>query len=257
MTMMRSMARLAGVAGLCLLGFSARAEVPPNGPAYMDAAFSAVISLTQGRAKPTVPRLADPVEGKVLDDIWNVQPILGAAPYNGNDIPALLGILQKQAQIVGLYTLFTPTAGAKPDPARNISEYQDELTRTHEFQLKVVVAALQAMNSFGAHLTAEEKTAERFQGLRQMRNGLKEVVTAAANALKNPGLRPDNQLRLARAFSENAAGLAAGFAPPIRTEMVSTVQAAGASLKGEAQKAVADFVKTVGAEPCNGLCRLD
>ena len=258
MTFMRSITCLAGIGGLCLLGLAARAEVPANGPAYMDASLASVVSLAQaGRGKLKLPRLADPVEGKILDDVWNVQAILGSAPYIGSDIPALLGILQKQAQLVTLYTQFSPDGRSKPNPAANAVEYQDELTRTHEFMLKVVAAALQAMNSFGASLAPEEKTEQRFQGLRQMRVGLQEIVTNAALALRAPGLRPDNQLRLARSFSENAAALAAGFAPPDRGALANAMQATSPALKPDAQKAVADFVKTVSAAACTGLCRLD
>lgn len=258
MILMRSITRLAGIGGLCLLSLAARAEVPANGLGYMEASAASVLSLAQaGRGKPRLPRLADPVEGKVLDDIWNVQAILGSPPYIGSDIPALLGILQKQAQLVALYTQFSPDASAKANPEANAVQYQDELVRMHEFMLKVVAAGLQAMNSFGAALAPEEKTEQRFQGLRQMRVGLQEIVTNAVLALRNPGLRPDNQLRLARAFSENAVALAAGLAPPDRTALVNAMQAAGPALKPDAQKAVGDFVKTVSAAPCNGLCRLD
>lgn len=258
MTLIRTMTRLAGIGGLCLLSLAARAELPANGAGYMDASFAAVVSLTQGTGgKARLPRLADPVEGKVLDDVWNVKAILGSGPYIGSDIPALIGILQKQAQLVTLYTQFSPGGSAKPNPAANEREYQDELTRTHEFVLKAVAAALQAMNSFGASLTQDEKTEQRFQGLRQMRAGLLGLVTSAAGALNNPGMRPDNQLRLAKGFSENAAALAAGFAPADRKTLLTALQAASLALKPDAQKAVGDFVKTVSAAACNGLCRLD
>src|SRR6478736_4644634 len=90
MTRFGSIARLAALGGACLLGFAARAEVPQNGSAYMDAAFASVetmIKASEGR--PTLPRLADPVEGKVLADVWDEPAILGKKPYTGADIPAL------------------------------------------------------------------------------------------------------------------------------------------------------------------------
>ncbi len=257
MITMRSIARLAAMGGLCLLGLAARAEVPPNGSAYMDAAFASVESMikaSEGRASP--PRLADPVEGKVLADVWDVPAILGKKPYTDADIPALLNIVQKQTRILQTYTLFSLNR-KPPDTAKNVVEFQDELTRTHAFLLKAVAASLQAINSFGAHLQVDEKTDARFQGIRQMRLGLLEIVAGAPLALRNPGLTPPNQLMLARSLAENAADIAAGIAPADRQALVTSLQAIQPALKPDAKKAVGEFIQTISAAACEGLCRLN
>jgi len=257
MTRFGSIARLAALGGLCLLGFAARAEVPQNGSAYMDAAFASVetmIKASEGR--PTLPRLADPVEGKVLADVWDEPAILGKKPYTGADIPALLNIVQKQSRILQVYTLFSPDR-KPPDTAKNVVEYQDELTRTHVFLLKAVAASLQAINNFGAHLQADEKTEARFQGIRQMRLGLQQILTGASLALRNPALKPENQLLIARSLAQNAADIAAGVAPADRQAMIAALQAAQPVLKPDAKKAVGEFIQTVSAAACDGLCRLN
>ncbi|MGX5732948.1 hypothetical protein [Bosea thiooxidans] len=252
-----SIARLAALAGLCLAGFAVRAEVPPNGQAYMDAAFASVetmIKASEGR--PSLPRLADPIDGKVLADVWDEPAILGKKPYTGADIPALLNVVQKQVRILQIYTLFSPDR--KPaDAARNVVEFQDELTQTHVFLLKAVAAALQAINNFGAHLQADEKTDARFQGIRQMRLGLLEIVAGASLALRNPALKPPNQLLIARGLAEKAADIAAGIAPADRQAIIASLQAAQPLLKPDAKKAVGEFIQTVSAAPCEGLCRLN
>ncbi|HVK90474.1 hypothetical protein [Bosea sp. NBC_00550] len=257
MTRFGSIARFAALGALCILGTAARAEVPANGPGYMDAAFASVDTLIKAsQGKPTLPRLADPVEGKVLEDVWNEAAILGKAPYAEADIPALLAIVQKQTLILKAYTLFSPDRKA-PDTARNTVEFQDELTRTHVFLLKAVAASLEAINSFGAHLKVEEKTEARFQGIRQMRLGLQEIVAGAALALRIPALRPANQLLIARSLAENAAALAAGTAPPDRQALIAALQAAQPALKPDAKKAISEFIQTVSAASCDGLCRLN
>lgn len=257
MTSFGSIARLAALGGLCLLGLAARAEVPANGSAYMDASYAAVETMIRAaEGKTTLPRLADPIEGKVLADVWNEAAILGKKPYTGADIPALLNIVQKQTRVLQAYTLFSPDRKA-PDTAKNVVEFQDELTRTHTFLLKAVGASLQAINSFGAHLTADEKTDARFQGIRQMRLGLQEIVTGAALALRNPALRPENQLAIARSLADNAADIAAGVAPADRQAMIAALQAAQPVLKPDAKKAISAFVQTVSAAACDGLCRLN
>ncbi|MGO4173672.1 hypothetical protein [Bosea sp. TAF32] len=257
MTRFGSIARLAALGGACLLGFAARAEVPQNGSAYMDAAAASVETMMKAsESQPSLPRLADPVEGKVLADVWDEQAILGKKPYTGADIPALLNIVQKQTRILQAYTLFSADR-KPPDTAKNVAEYQDELTRTHVFLLKAVAASLQAINNFGAHLQADEKTDARFQGIRQMRLGLQQIVTGAALALRNPALKPQNQLLIARILAENAADIAAGIAPPDRQALIASLQAAQPVLKPDAQKAVGEFIQTVSAAPCDGLCRLN
>lgn len=259
MMMRRRMVRLSAAGGLCLLAFAARAEVPANGSAYIDASVAAVesmIKVEQGKAR--LPRLADPVDGKVLGDVWDEPAILGKGPYTGADIPALLNIIQKQSRIVQIYTLYASDGGkAPPDTARNTGEYQDELARSHAFLLKAVAASLQAINDFGAHLSQDEKTDTRFQGLRQMRLGLQEIITGAAVALRNPALREANQTLIARSFADNAATIVAGIAPPDRTALVTALQAARPVLKPNAEKAVSAFIATATSAPCNGLCRLE
>lgn len=252
-----SIAPLAALGGLCLLGFAARAEVPANGSAYMDAAYASIETMIRAsEGKPTLPRLSDPVEGKILADVWNEPAILGKKPYTGADIAALLNIVQKQTRILQAYTLFSPDRKA-PDTARNVVEFQDELTRTHVFMLKAVAASLQAVNNFGAHLKPEEKTEARFQGIRQMRLGMQEIVAGASLALRNPALRPQNQLLIARGLAENAADIAAGIAPADRQVIIASFQPAQPILKPDAKKAIAEFIQTVSAAPCDGLCRLD
>lgn len=258
MMMRRSMARLAVLGGACLLGLAARAEVPANGSAYVDASVAAVesmIGVERGQAR--LPRLADPVEGKVLEDVWNEPAILGAAPYSADDIPALLNIVQKQTRILQIYTLYSPDGGkTPPDTARNTAEYQDELARSHAFLLKVVAASLVAINDFGAHLSKDEKTETRFDGIRQMRLGLQEIVTGVALALRNPALREANQTLLARGLAENAAAIVAGIAPADRAALAAALRAAQPALKPEAKKAVEQFVGVAEKAPCDGLCRL-
>jgi hypothetical protein len=258
MMMRRSMARLAALGGVCLLGLAARAEVPANGSAYIDASVAAVESMVKvEQGKGNLPRLADPVYGKVLDDVWNEAAILGKEPYSAADIPALLNIVQKQTRILQAYTLFSPDGGkTPPDTARNTVEYQDELTRSHVFLLKAVAASLQAINDFGAHLTKDEKTESRFDGIRQMRLGLQQIVTGVALALRNPALREANQTLLARSLASNAADIVAGIAPADRTALVTALQAAQPALKPNAKKAVDQFIATAQKASCDGLCRL-
>jgi hypothetical protein len=260
MTMIRPIARIVTAAGLCLFAWGARAEVPANGQAYMDAAFTSVESLIKASQtlKPVLPRLADPVDGKVLADLWNVPAILGQAPYAASDISALLDIIQKQTRILQIYALFTPEPGRKePDQAANAAEFQDELTRSRSFLLKAAGAALPAINDFAAKLQPEEKTDARIRGLREMRLGLQEIVVGSALALRSPGLRDANRLLLARGFAENAAGIATGLEQADRQALVSALQAAKSNLKPDAQKAIADTVAAFSAAPCEGLCKLD
>lgn len=260
MTINRSIARIVTAAGLCLFAWGARAEVPADGQAYMDAAFTSVESLIKASQtlKPVLPRLADPVDGKVLADLWNAPAILGKAPYAAPDITALLDIIQRQTRVLQIYALFTPEPGRKePDQAANAVEFQDELTRSRSFLLKAVGAALPAINDFATKLTPEEKTDARIRGLREMRVGLQEIVVGSALALRSPGLRDDNRLLLARGFAENAAGIAAGLEQPDRQALVAALQAAKPTLKPDAQKAVAEFVTAFSAAPCEGLCKLD
>lgn len=257
MMMRRSIARIAAIGGVCLLGFAARAEVPPNGSAYIDASVDALDSMIKvERGKGGLPRLADPVDGKVLEDVWNEAAILGKGPYTAADVPGLLNIVQKQTRVLQAYELYSPDPGKAPDSARNTVEYQDEIVRSRAFLLKAIAASVEAVNDFDAHLKKEERTEERIQGLRKMRLGLLEIVSGAVLLLRNPALREPNQTLLANALAESAASVVAGIAPPDRKALVTALHAARPVLKPAAEKAVSTFVAAAGKPGCEGLCRL-
>ena len=256
MIRIRSIARVAAISGLCLLGSVARAEVPANGKVYLDAAFASVESLFKlYEGKPTPPRLSDPVDGKVLADVWNVPAILGKPPYGAPDLPTLLEIVQKQARILQAYALFSPQPSRKePDQAANAVQFQDELTQARVFLLQAAGGVLSAINDFSARLKDEDKTEARAKGLREMRVGLQEIVVGSALALRAPELRDANRQLIAQAFADNAAGIASALAPPDRNALVSALQQVRPSLKPEAQKAISDFATAVAAAPCEGFC---
>ncbi|MCO5092601.1 hypothetical protein [Bosea sp. (in: a-proteobacteria)] len=256
MIRIRSIARAAAMGGLLLLAPAAEAEVPANGKAYLDAAFASVQSLLRlYDGKPTLPRLSDPVDGKVLADVWNLPAILGTPPYAAPDLALLLEFIQKQTQILQVYALFSPEPGRKePDQAANAVEFQDELSHARVFLLRAAGGALSAINDFSFRLKDDEKTEERARGLREMRLGLQEIVVGSALALRDPGLTDANRLLIAGAFAENAAGIAAALAPPDRNALVGALQAVRPSLRPEAQKAISDFATAVASAPCEGFC---
>lgn len=259
MIRIRSIARIAAISGFCLLAATARAELPANGKAYHDAAFASVESLLRlynGKAAP--PRLSDPVDGKVMADIWNAPAILGKPPYPAENLSALLDIIEKQARVLQAYALFSPQPGRKaPDQAANAVAFQDELTRGRVFLLKAVGGASSALYDFASNLTEAEKTDARVKGLRQMRLGLQEIVVGSALALRGTGLSDANRLLIAQAFAENAAGIAASLTPPDRNALVSSLQSVSSTLKPDAQKAISDFAATIAATPCEGFCTVN
>lgn len=256
MIRIRSIARVAALGGLCLLAPAARAEVPANGKAYLDAAYASVESLFKlYDGKPSLPRLSDPVDGKVLADVWNVSAILGTPPYGAGDMETLLDFVKKQTSILQAYALFSPQPGRKaPDQAANAVEFQDELTRTRVFLLQAAGGALSAINDFAVKLNDQDKTEERARGLREMRLGLLEIVVGSALALRSPELRDANRLLITQAFAANAAGIASALAPPDRSALVSALQTVRPTLKPEAQKAISDFATAVTAAPCETFC---
>lgn len=255
MIRIRSIVQAAALGALCLLAPAARAEVPANGKAYMDAAYESVESLFKlYDGRPSLPRLSDPVDGKVLADVWNVPAILGKPPYGAADLPILAEIVQKQVGILQAYALFSPPGRKEPDQAANAVEFQDELTRTRVFLLQAAGGALSAINDFSARLKDEDKTEARARGLREMRVGLQEIVVGSALALRAPELRDANRQLIAQAFADNAAGIASALAPPDRNALVSALQQVRPSLKPEAQKAISDFATAVAAAPCEGFC---
>ncbi|WNJ88774.1 hypothetical protein [Bosea sp. 685] len=239
-------------------GWKAWAEVPASGPAQLNAAFSAMDALTrQRRASGTLPRWSDPADAKVLAALWNAPAILGRPPYASNDIPLLLDILGKETQIMKTYALFSADPALQPDTARNAMLFQDEITRSHVFLIKVIAAAMPAVADFITRLKPDEMNDARRQGLRTMRLGLLEIVSSATLALRSPGLTPENQLVLANGLAENAVALAKGTTRGDRLALVATVQSALTALSPAAQAPLKDVVAALSVKSCEGLCGLE
>jgi hypothetical protein len=239
-------------------GWKAWAEVPASGPAQLNAAFSAMDALTrQRRASGTLPRWSDPADAKVLAALWDAPAILGRPPYASNDIPLLLGILEKETQVLKTYALFSADPAQQPDTARNAMLFQDELTRSHVFLVRIVATAMPALADFIARLKPDEMNDARRQGLRTMRLGLLELVSSAALALRSPGLTPQNQLLLANGLAENAVALAKGTTRGDRAALVATVQSALPTLSPAVQAPLKDFVTALSVDSCEGLCGLE
>ncbi|MDR6873117.1 hypothetical protein J2Y55_004141 [Bosea sp. BE125] len=239
-------------------GWKAWAEVPASGPAQLNAAFSAMDALTrQRRASGTLPRWSDPADAKVLAALWDAPIILGRPPYASNDIPLLLDILAKETQILKTYALFSADPARQPDTARNAMLFQDEITRSHVFLIKVIAAAMPAVADFITRLKPDEMNDARRQGLRMMRLGFLEIVNAATLALRSPGLTPENQRALANGLAENAAALAKGTTRGDRLALVATVQSALPALSPAVQAPLKDVVAALSVNSCEGLCGLE
>ncbi|WP_103720229.1 hypothetical protein [Bosea psychrotolerans] len=239
-------------------GWKAWAEVPASGPAQLNAAFSAMDALTrQRRANGSLPRWSDPADAKVLGALWNAPVILGRPPYTSNDIPLLLGILEKETQVLKAYALFSADPAQQPDTARNAMLFQDEITRAHVFLIKVIAAAMPAVADFITRLKPDEMNDARRQGLRMMRLGFLEIVNSATLALRSPGLTPQNQHALANGLAENAVALAKGTTRGDRLALVATVQSALPTLSPAVQAPLKAVVTALSVNSCEGLCGLE
>ncbi|MGL4287473.1 MAG: hypothetical protein ACRCVA_14090 [Phreatobacter sp.] len=243
---------------LSVVASHASAEVPANATTHLNAAYSALDGLIR-RARPngTLPRWSEPESAKVLEQLWDAAAILGRPPYASKDTPLLLGILQKQVQVLKTYTLFPPGPGMAPDTVRNSAVFQDEIARAQVFVIKTIAAALPAMNDSVGQLGPLGMTDMRRQGLRRTRQGLQELITGAVLSLRNPALRPANQGLLAESLRDNAAVLASATPRSDRAALVASIQLALPTLAPAARAPMQSVASTLSSAPCDRLCALE
>ena len=240
------------VFGLCLLAGAAPAEVSQQGGQQLDAAYSALASLIQQKqAKGEVPRLSDPADAKVLEAWFDSVQRLGRPPYIAKDVPALIQALERQQAVMVPYLQL-----AASTPGNDVA-LQSEIIRSMAGLFTLFGAALPALDDFIGKLKPEEINNSRRQGLRQMRLGLKQMVSGAAQTLRTPGITPDNLMKLTESLSQNAPAIAKASTKADRAVMLALMQAALRVLSVNAQATMKDFVAAMSGTACEGLCKLE
>ena len=140
---------------ILLLAGAARAEVPADGTAKLEAAASDFRALVAGKKPGELPRFADDTDRKMLTAFWDADAIVGSPPYSARDIPALLEILGGLADLLRTY-VFHAEPGKQADTISNEALYQDELVRTLAVLIRVNAAQMEAAADFFGDLPAED-----------------------------------------------------------------------------------------------------
>ncbi|WP_439496746.1 hypothetical protein [Bosea sp. (in: a-proteobacteria)] len=235
-----------------------RAEIPASGIAQLDAAYAELDRLYRlKRDANTVPRLSDPASAKALASFWDAPAILGKPPYEADDVPQLITIVEKQSQVLKMYLFFSPNPILPPDTVQNAVTFQDEVMRSHAFLVRSAGAVMPALGALIGALPPSEMNEARVKGLRQVRLGMQQIVSSAAFALRSNGLTPENQALVVASFADNAAALAQGTTLADRKATAATMEAALPALAPASRTRMQAFIKAMSDQRCEGLCALE
>lgn len=230
----------------------------PSNQAEAAASYQALDALArQTRAQGDLPRWSIPDHAKVLERFWDVKATLGTPPYRSSDVPALLPIADRANALYKTYLLFTSQPGTLPDTATNTAKYQDEVSRTAAYLLKVHAAELEAIADFVSTLPTAEMTAPRRAGLQQVRLGINEMMTSVTLMVRSPGLNPANRDILLSALADNAAVMAASTPRADRAALIAQTEAILPALTGPEREKALMFKSTFENGECGVLCALE
>lgn len=230
---------------------SAHAEVPASGIAQSDAAFADLDALARRRqAAATLPSLSNPEDAPALERFWDADAILGAPPYTAKDVPALLGIFEKQQQVFKSYAMFAAQPGVAAKP------FEDESARSAAFLLRAYASMMPAMADYLASGPGPASESQR-QSVRQARAGLISLVAGVAIAMRDGNVPAADEDILAGALAQSATEIARGLKSADRERLAATLKTARPHVTQEAMARIDQFVAAMARRDCEGLCAVD
>lgn len=249
------------IAALLAFAFAAtlpaRAVVPVGSTEHMTGALQGFISrLEEAKQANLLPQLSNSKDAPVLEALWDIPAIIGSAPYHATDLPILMDIIQQQAQIIQIYIVYTPDQSKKPDIAKNSIAFQDEISRASVAMLSFSAAALQAADEFASNLKQDGSDKARIEGLVKLRAGLQQVINTTALMLRNPDLKKANQEQLATALAAVAPAIVNEITLQDRKVLSAILEEIRPRLSQTAQQSISNFITTMSASSCAGLCAL-
>lgn len=158
-----------------------------------------------------VPRPSDPRVRDTLAILANNSRTFGSASFRFDDDAAksdLCSVAVRATMTYGLFGLeafvkekgLSPTSGREAFyeatlelQGRNVVSFQDEVFPLLAFSVRCLAASLPWLAGFVEKLPSEQMTEVRREGLRKVRQGVREVVIGDIESLNHEGLREGNR----------------------------------------------------------------
>jgi hypothetical protein len=148
-----------------------------------------------------------------------------------------------------------PSAAALVD--RNTVVFQEELASLQSFLFRCMARVTPTINTFVMTLSPEEMTAERREGMKQVRSGVVMVYTGATPILGADSLGDRYKRAVLTAIAETAEAYAAVSRPVDRKQILDEVRAlrktAPNAYAADLDRIIAAFSTT----DCTGLCAIE
>ncbi len=248
--------------GSLIIGQSAQAGIPASGPDYLNKAMqNFIIRLEAAKKHRLLPLISNEQDASMLENVWNLRPMIGSSPYHASDLPVLLDMIQQQAQITKTYVLFSPDPDKLPDTKSNSKSFQNEITRSSVAMLGLISAALEAAGDFAKTLEQNNQAPDtqiktQKASLLKLRLGLQQVINGTVLMLHDPDLKPDNQQLLTQALADHSAIIATSVSVQDRQALISVIKGAEPVLNQSSRDNMQRFIEAMNSTGCTGLCAL-
>jgi len=242
----------------CLLAAPAlsRAEVPPDGAARQAAAATEVDALIQdGKARQTLPRLADPRNGPVLRRLWDTTT-LGKPPYTAADLRTLTVSIDRQTRVLEAYSHYVPPPGTPPIPGGNDARFADEMCQAAAFTLANATALLEAAYNVWQKSPGETRAGPLAKLLPDVQRAVDLLVSAILDSLSSPGLTPANAAVLNQALERQGKAVAASMTLANRAKLQQKAAAVARKAPAEARTGLATLMAALDSPTCEGFCAM-
>ena len=201
------------------------------------------------------PDFAKAPAAELFARIFDVAQLSALPPPRADDIPWLLDWIAAASQASKAIMFFgierpadAVAAARNAAFVRNVTDYQDQQAIELDFLIRLSARESVAMSAFMQHLTPEQRTPIREEGLKKARAGFAQMISGALVSMTDERLKSTYARRVSAAMRDTGAVWVGSLLPDDRTKIVSQLQWAQLKVKDdEAQENLAAFSAVLAA----------
>lgn len=241
---------------LALLALLLPIGVTPAGaqPSRAPERYAEAFQLFETLAAEQLPQLGQPGTQRMFDILFDRDRLLRTTASAGSE-----NALTQNRLIIRRYLWNGVTADrASPELVdqmnRNMVRYQDEIFPLLALQGDLLALMLRGARELFAGPNAPEITQIRRQGLAQMRQGLANVISGAAQTATESQTRVANSVILLDVVLINSGEFVAALTLAERQQLIASVRGHRANARTETIERLDELIRKLEDANCTGLC---
>jgi hypothetical protein len=237
---------------------------------YRRAGESFFMLIAEAEAGEKVARLRDAEFGRLVEALSDERRMLVEGPYSSEEIETdieVCRIANKATMSLVLFDLKVSIARSQDQQAvmaefnalmaRNILQFQDEMTALQPFLFRCLAKQMRGLERFIASLPPEQFTDVRRSGIVKMRQGISMAYHGALSDANDPAFQESYRITVLAALAETAEVYALAMPLPERKRIADAMARSAAPENGRMGAYAAQIERAFRSEACSTLCSIE